>query len=140
MISTIDESRGCIYVSVINTHNFGRFWSVSCTTTHLLGPRAISRLTILGVCLRVCRQHSQFWPILTLFVDYYLPFGGPKAISMVVEPQGALMCRSSTITVLANSDPFHGLLLTVLGSQSYFYSCRIPSCAYMLVVKSRSLG
>ena len=32
---------------------------------------------------------------------------------MVVELQGALTCRSSTITVWADSGPFRGLLLTV---------------------------
>ena len=66
--------------------------------------------------LRLCHQHSQFWPILTRFVDYYSSFRGPEEISIVVEPQGALMCRSSTLTVLANSGPFLRLLLTVLGS------------------------
>ena len=64
-----------------------------------------------GVHLCVCRQHSQFWPILTCFVDYYSRFWGPKAISMVVELQGALTCRSTTITVWADSGPFLGLLL-----------------------------
>ena len=34
---------------------------------------------------------------------------------MFAEPQGALTYRSSTITVLDDSDPFHGLLLTDLG-------------------------
>ena len=57
-------------------------------------------------------------PILTRFVDYYLPFWGPKAICIVVEPQGLLTCRSSTLTDLADSGPFRGLLLTVLGSRS----------------------
>src|SRR4051812_47611094 len=66
------------------------------------------------------------------FLDYFSPFWGPGAISMVHEPQGALKCRSSTLTVLADSGPIHGpllrvladsgpfrgLLLTVLGSQS----------------------
>ena len=37
-----------------------------------------------------------------------------KAISMVLGPQGVLMCWSSTLTILANSGPFHGLLLTIL--------------------------
>ena len=60
-------------------------------------------------------------PILTRFVDYYLPFWGPKAISMGVEPQGALTCRSSTITVLADSGTFCALLLTVLGSRSDYH-------------------
>ena len=64
--------------------------------------------------LRARRQPSQFWPILTRFVDSYSPLWGPKAISMVVEPQGVLMCRSSTLTILANSGSFRGLLLTIL--------------------------
>ena len=77
--------------------------------------------------LRVGHQHSQFWPILTHFMDYYSPFWGPKmisilveaqVISILVEPQGALTCRSSTLTVLADSGLFHGLLLIVLESRS----------------------
>ena len=81
-------------------------------------------LTILGsrrVRLRVGHQHSQFWPILTRFLDYYSLFWGPEAISIVVEPEGALMCQSSTLTVLADSGPFDGLLLTVFGSRSGFH-------------------
>ena len=39
---------------------------------------------------------------------------------MVVEPQGALTCQSSTLTVSADSGLFRGLLLTVLGSRSDF--------------------
>ena len=64
--------------------------------------------------LRVGHQHSLFWPILVSFVEYYSLFSGPRAISMDVEPQGVLMCRSSTLTILANSGPFRGLLLTIL--------------------------
>ena len=45
------------------------------------------------VRLRLILQHSQFWAILARFMDYYSPFWGPKAISMVVELQGALTCR-----------------------------------------------
>ena len=74
-----------------------------------------------GVRLHVRRQHSQFWPILTRFVDYYSLFWGPEVISTIDEPQGALTCRSSTLAVLADSDPFRGLLLTVLGSRSDFH-------------------
>ena len=73
------------------------------------------------VRLRFGHQHSRFRLILTRFVDYYLPFLGPKAISIVVEPQGALKCRSSTLTDLADSGLFRGLLLTVLGSRSDFH-------------------
>ena len=74
-----------------------------------------------GVRLRAVHQHSQFWPILARFMDYYTPFSGPEVISIVVEPQGVLMCRSSTLTVLADSGPFRGLLLTVLGPRSDFH-------------------
>ena len=74
------------------------------------------------VRLRVGQQHSQFWLILVRFFDYYSPFWSPEAISIVIELQGALMCRSSTLAVLADSGPFHRLLLTVLGSQSDFHS------------------
>ena len=65
--------------------------------------------------LRAHHQHSQFWPILTRFVDYYSPFWGPEAISVVVEPKDALTCQSSTLAVLADSGPFCGILLTLLG-------------------------
>ena len=37
---------------------------------------------------------------------------------MADEPQGALTCRSSTLAVLADSCPFHGLLLTVLAPRA----------------------
>ena len=73
-----------------------------------------------GVRLHVGHQHSQFWPILARFLDYYSPFWGPKAISMVVEPQGVLMCWSSRLAVWADSGPFHGLLVIDLGSLSDF--------------------
>ena len=84
-------------------------------------PERFARLTIPGVHLLVRLQHSQFWPILTRFVDYYSPFWGPEAISTVVQPQGALTCQSSTLAVLADSDAFRGLLLTILGSWSDFH-------------------
>ena len=71
--------------------------------------------------LRVGHQHWQFWPILARFVDYYSLFWGPGVISMINEPWGAFTCWSSTLTVLADSGPFHGLLLTILGSQSDFH-------------------
>ena len=68
--------------------------------------------------LGVGHQHSQHWPILTRFVDYYSLFWGAGVISTSNEPWGRFTCRSSTLIVLADSDPFHGLLLTVLGSRS----------------------
>ena len=39
------------------------------------------------MCLRVGHQHSRFLSIVTHFVDYYSPFWGPIAISIVVEPK-----------------------------------------------------
>ena len=71
--------------------------------------------------LRVGHQHSQFWPILARFVDYYSLFCGPEVTSMINEPRCAIMSRSSTLTVLADSGLFRGLLLTVLGSLSDFH-------------------
>ena len=73
--------------------------------------------------LRVSHQHSQIWPILARFVDYYSLFWGPGVIFMIEEPQGALTCRSSTLAVLADSGMFRGLLLTDLGSRGDFHSC-----------------
>ena len=90
--------------------------------------------------LRVGHQHWQFSSILTYFVDYYSPFWGPEAISIVVEPQGMLTCWSSTLAGLVHSGLFHGLLHTVLGSQSNFHGCRTPRCAYVSVIKNHSLG
>ena len=49
------------------------------------------------------------------FVDYYSLFWGPGVISVISEPWDAFMCRS-TLIVLAHSDLFRGLLLTVLVS------------------------
>ena len=81
------------------------------------------RLTNPGVRLRVGRQHSHIRPILVRFVHYYSVFWGPRVISTIDEPQGVFMYPLSTLTVLANSDLFRGLLLTVLGSRSDFHSC-----------------
>ena len=65
--------------------------------------------------LRVGHEHSQFWPILARFVDYYSLFWGPGVIYTINEPWGAFTFRSSTLAVLADSEPFRGLLLTILG-------------------------
>ena len=122
VISTIYEPRGAFSCRSMTLTILANFWSVSCTITHRFGvPERFTLFTNPAVRLRLCRQHSLFWPILTRFMDYYSPFWGPRVISIVVKPQGALMCRSSTLTVLADSGPFHGLLLTVLGSRSDFH-------------------
>ena len=142
-------------MSVINTHNFGQFWSVSWTITQRFRvPERFPRLTNPGVhlrvintrgfcrylpvswtitrrfgvpkvfpwlsnpkvCLCVGRQDSQFgriWPVSWTITQFW----GPEVISMIDEPRGTFKCRSTTLTILANSGPFRGLLLTVLGSQ-----------------------
>ena len=74
-----------------------------------------------GVRLRFGHQHLHFCPILAFFVYYYSLFWGPGVISTINEPEGALTCRSSTLTDLADSGTFRGLLLTVLGSRSDFH-------------------
>ena len=84
-------------------------------------PERFSRLTIPRVRLPLGHQHSQFWPILARFMDYYSLFWCLGVISTIDEPQGTLTCRSSTLIVLADSGPFCGLLLTVLGSRSDFH-------------------
>ena len=71
--------------------------------------------------LRLGHQQWQFWPILARFMDYYSLFLGPGVISTINKPWDVFTCRSSILLVLADSGPFHGLLLTVLGSQSDFH-------------------
>ena len=71
--------------------------------------------------LRFGQQHCQFWPILARFMEYYSLFWGPGVISMINKPWGAFTCQSSTLAVLADFNPFNGLLLTVLGSRSDFH-------------------
>ena len=48
---------------------------------------------------------------------YYSPFWGPRAISTINDPRGAFTCPSSTLGIMADSGPFRGLLLTILGSE-----------------------
>ena len=43
--------------------------------------------------LHVGHQHSQFWPILARFVDYYSLFWGPGVISMINELNPGLRLR-----------------------------------------------
>ena len=71
--------------------------------------------------LRVGHQQSQFRPILARFMDYCTLFGGPEVICTIDERRGAFMCRSSTLTILADPGMFRALLLTVLGCESDFH-------------------
>ena len=71
--------------------------------------------------LLVDHQHWQFWPILARFMDYYSLFWVAGVITTINKPRDASTCRSSTLAVLADSGPFHGLLLTLLGSRSDYH-------------------
>ena len=72
-------------------------------------------------------------------MDYYSLFWGPGEVSTINEPWGAFTIRSSTLAVLADSDPFHGLLLTVLGPQTGFivvepqaaHTCRSSTLTFL---------
>ena len=81
------------------------------------GPGVISTIDELRGAFTVGHQHSQFWPILVCFVHYYPSFWRPRAIYMIDNPRGAFACWSSTLSVLANSDAIHGLLLTCRGPE-----------------------
>ena len=98
---------------------FVDYYSLSC------GPGVISTINELNPGVRLCagQQHSQFWPILARFMDYYSLFWGPGVISTINESWGAFTFLSSTLAVLADSDPFRGLLLTIFGPQTNFHSC-----------------
>ena len=113
---------GCPYVPFVNTRSFGPFLPVSWAVNHRFGvPKRFSWLLNPRVTLCAVRQDSQFWPILACFMDYYSLFWGPGVISTIDEPRGASMCRSSTLAVFIDSDPFRGLLLTILGPRSDFH-------------------
>ena len=106
-------------------HQHWQFWPILARFMdyHSLfrGPGVVSRLTNPVARLRVGHQHWKVWPMLAHFLDYYSLFWGREAISIVVEPKGAVTCRSSTVAVLADLEPFHRLLLTVLGSRGGFH-------------------
>ena len=71
VISMIYEPRGAFSCRSMTLTILANFWSVSCTITHRFGvPERFPLFTNPAVRLRLCRQHSQFWPILTRFVDY----------------------------------------------------------------------
>ena len=121
---------------VVKTRRFGRFWPVSWTITLFCGLRVISTIDEPRVRLRVGHEHSHIQSILLRFMHYYSVFLGHRAIFAMDEPRVAFMCPSSTLIVLANSDPFRGLLLTVLGSRSDLHSCRTPRCTYVSVINT----
>ena len=105
-------------------HQHSRFWPILARFmgyySPFWGPGVIS--IVVDVYVSDINIHS-FWPILARFLDYYSLFWAPGVISTIDEPRGAFTCRSLVLAVLADSGPFNGLLLTVLGSRSDFHSC-----------------
>ena len=67
-------------------------------------------------------------------MDYYSLFWAPGVISTINEPRGAFTCRSSTLTVLADSGPFLGLLLSYGGPEM------TPGCVYVSVSNTHNFG
>ena len=108
-------------------HQHSQFWPILARFVDyyslLWGPGVSPTIDEPQVRLHVGHQHSQFWPILARFVDYYSLFWGPGVISTINESCGAFTFRSSTLAVLADSEPFRGLLLTIFGPQINFHSC-----------------
>ena len=78
--------------------------------------------------------------ILARLMDYYSLFLGPGVVSMVNKPCGVFTCRSSTLAILAYSDLFLRILLTVLGSRSDFLGLWTPRCAYVHDINTRHFG
>ena len=99
-------------------HEHSQFWPILARFVDyyslLWGPGVISTINEPRGALTCRYQHSWFWPILARFMDYYSLFWSHGLISTINEPQGAFTCRSSTLAVFVDSDPFSGLLLTIL--------------------------
>ena len=66
--------------------------------------------------LRVSHPHSRFLSMLTHFMDYYSVLGS-RSDFHCCQTWGAFTCQSSSLTILANSGLFPGLLLTVSGPE-----------------------
>ena len=70
--------------------------------------------------LRVGHPHSQFWPILARFVEYYALFWSIEVISTINEPRVRLRFGHQHLHFCQILAFFCILLLTVLGSRSDF--------------------
>ena len=91
------------------------------------------------MCLRVGHQHSQFWPILVRFVQYYSVFWGPRAISTIDDPGVRLLVhrqQSQFWLILTRFMDYN----SVLGSRSHFHGCRTSWCVYMSVINTHNFG
>src|SRR3954463_11811230 len=95
VISMIDSTPGCVYMSVINTRSFSRFWPVSLTINSLFwGPGVISTIdeprgafTCRSSTLVVLADSGPFRAQLLTVL-------GSRTISTIDEPWGAFSCWS----------------------------------------------
>ena len=77
-----------------------------------------------GFCALKCRSSTiAVWDDSGPFLRLLLSHRGPEMISTIYEPRVVFTCRSAALTILANSNVFCGLLLTVFRSRSDFHSC-----------------
>ena len=140
VILRIDDPRGALRVH----RQHSQFWPILTRFVDyyslFCGPGVIAMINEPLDAFRVGHQHSQFWLILVCFLDYYSLFWGPGVISTINESRGAFTCRSSTLTVLADSGPPRGLLLTILGSRSDFHDSRTAWCVYVSVMNTNNFG
>ena len=96
--------RGLLLTVLGSRSDFLGLWTPRCAYVHDINTRHFGR----------------FWPISWTITHR---FGIPERLLMVAEPQHALTCHSSTLSVLPDSVPFHGLLLTILVSLCDFLAC-----------------
>ena len=101
-------------------HQHWQFWPILARFTDYYslfwGPRVISTINKSWDAFTFLSSTLPVLPILACFMEYYSLFWGPRVITTIIKPWDAFTCRSSTLAVLADSGPFHGLLLTVLRS------------------------
>ena len=119
---------------VINTRSFGQFWPVSWTITHYFGvPERFPQLTNPGVRLRVRHQHSQFWPNLACFMDYYSLFCCPGVISTINELNPGVHLRvshqqSQLLSILPRFMDYYSLLglgvISMINKPRGAFKCR----------------
>ena len=114
-------------------HQHSPFWLIRTVSWaiahHLEVVERFPRLMIPEVCLHVGH-----------FMDYCSPFRGLGAISTIDEPRGVFTYRRSTLAGLADSGPFRGLLLTVLGPRSDFIGLWTRRCAYVHDINTHRFG
>ena len=89
------------------------------------------------VRLRVTHQHSQFWPSLARFVDYYSLFWGPGVISTIDEPRVRFRLghqHSQFLSILARFVDYYSLfwgprLISMINEPRGAFTCQTSTLA-----------